>query len=606
MFSILSKKNITALLVSCIALLSILVVSCQKEFSGDGFIITETPPDLTTKIASAVAGFVTDENDMAVNGAIVQVGSTSTTTNKYGYFEVSNVQVIKNAALVTVAQPGYFKGIKTYIATENKSAFFRIKLIPKTNSGNIDAATGGTVTLPDGLAVNLPAGSVVVEASGAAYTGQVNVASHWLNPTATDIDRTMPGDLRGLDSLGFIKLLTTYGMTAVELTGTTGELLQIATGKKATLSFPIPASMVSAAPSTIPLWYFDETMGLWKQQGNAVKSGNSYSGEVSHFSYWNCDIPLTNSVLFNCTVVDANNNPVPGVSVSFTYANGVYTGVHAYTDSSGYVSGPIPANANLILEVHGNYNTCPGAIYSQNLTTTTVNVALGNIVLPNSSTAMVTGTVVNCSNAAVTHGYVIMFKDGVNSHYPVSSTGTFSFAATLCGGNTTVTLVAEDLDALQGGSPITATLTSGANAIPTPLSACGTTIEQFINYSVNGTSYSLTAPADNLVQELNLQATPPVIYVSGYSGNGGSVTNSANIQFTQTGIAAGSTQSLISFSSRQISDSSTLTVAASVNITEYGAVGQFIAGNFTTTVTGAPPANTPYAVTCNFRVRRIL
>ena len=151
MFSIHSKKIAAALFASFFTVVSIFVVSCQKEFSGNGFTITETPPDLTTKISSSISGFVTDENDAAVNGAAVQVGASSTTTDKYGYFELSNVQVVKNAALVTVAMPGYFKGIKTYIATENKSAFFRIKLIPKTNEGNINAAAGGIVNLTNGL-----------------------------------------------------------------------------------------------------------------------------------------------------------------------------------------------------------------------------------------------------------------------------------------------------------------------------------------------------------------------------------------------------------------------------------------------------------------------
>lgn len=41
----------------------------------------------------------------------------------------------------------------------------------------------------------------------------------------------MPGDLRGIDTDGYMKGLTTYGMAAVELTGAGGESLQIADGK---------------------------------------------------------------------------------------------------------------------------------------------------------------------------------------------------------------------------------------------------------------------------------------------------------------------------------------------------------------------------------------
>ncbi len=55
-------------------------------------------------------------------------------------------------------------------------------------------------------------------------------------------------------------------MAAVELTGTSGELLQIATGKKATLTLSIPSSLAASAPATIPLWFFDEAKGLWKEE----------------------------------------------------------------------------------------------------------------------------------------------------------------------------------------------------------------------------------------------------------------------------------------------------------------------------------------------------
>ncbi len=68
--------------------------------------------------------------------------STIIVTDKYGYFEVKNIKVVMNAATVTVSKTGYFKGIKTYLATAGKAAFFRIKLIPKTIAGNVNGRPG--------------------------------------------------------------------------------------------------------------------------------------------------------------------------------------------------------------------------------------------------------------------------------------------------------------------------------------------------------------------------------------------------------------------------------------------------------------------------------
>ncbi len=65
-------------------------------------------PDFATKVTSSVSGFVTDQNDAAVAGAFVSVGSMTTTSDRYGYFAVKNVDVVKEAATVTVTYTGYF------------------------------------------------------------------------------------------------------------------------------------------------------------------------------------------------------------------------------------------------------------------------------------------------------------------------------------------------------------------------------------------------------------------------------------------------------------------------------------------------------------------
>ncbi len=598
-----SKKLIIAALACLVATVSVFTISCQKELSsGNGFTITDTPPDLSSKISSSVSGFVTNESGAAAEGAMVQVGTATTTTDKYGYFEVKDAQVVKAAAVVTITKPGYFNSIKTYIAAEGKSAFFRVKLLPKTIAGNFDAAAGGTVTLTNGLAVSFPANAVVTASNGNAYTGTVNVAAQFINPTAADLASTMPGDLRGLDSLGFLKLLSSYGMAAVELTGGTGELLQIAGGKKATMTFPIPSGILSSAPNTIPLWSFNETNGLWKQEGNAVKSGSNYVGEVPHFSYWNCDIPLTSSVQFTLTVVDADGNPVPNVTVSVKYADGTYTGAHGITDESGFINGTIPANSQLTLEIYSSYN-CNGAAVTQNISTTNQTLALGNVALPAVSTTTVSGTVTDCSNAPLGSGSVIMIKDGVNYHFPVSN-GTFSFSSILCSNSVTASLIAVDNVNLEEGDPVSITLASG-NVAAGALQACGTSIEEYINYTFDGDSYSLVPPADTVFQSPETGS----VYIFGYAarnGNsGGQANDYANITFTNTGIAAGRTQTLTSFFSNHFTDSVSIAAPINVNITEYGTVSSgFISGNFSGTLTGASPANTPHPVTCQFRVKR--
>lgn len=598
MFLHLPKKLTLSVAAIVVAAMSFFIVSCQKELSGGGFTVNETQPDLATKISSSVSGFVTNESDAVVEGATVQAGGVTTTTDKYGYFSIRNVQVVKNAAVVTVTKAGYFNGIKTFIADAGHAGFFRIKLLPKTTSGSFDAAAGGMVTLTNGLSITFPANAIRL-ASGGSYSGQVNVAAQWLNPSAEDIIRTMPGDLRGLDTDGFMRVLTSYGMSATELTGAGGELLQIADGKKAAVSFPIPPGANASAPATIPLWHFNETNGLWIEEGSATKTGSAYVGEVSHFSWWNCDLPNA-TVPLTFDVVDGSGNPVGGVYVNIVAtSNNSWSHAGGYTDSTGHVSILVTANTQYTLSVYGDCGSWNNPTYTQDFSVGTTAVNLGDLTLTGPSIATVSGTV-ECNGSPLSNAYVVM-KQGLFTHrYPVNTDGTYSFTHTLCSGNATVTFVAENLSTLQGGDPITYTLVAGNNTIPV-LGACVNSIEQFINYTVNSSNYAIAYPSDSIIHYVNTQSTPPISYVYGGSNTGTSPQGStASFSFDQAGIGTGTSQPLLSFFSSQINDSTNVTGTPVVHITEYGNVGEFISGNFDCTISGI---NT-YTVTCNFRVRR--
>ncbi|MGB4843520.1 MAG: hypothetical protein WBP16_03585 [Ferruginibacter sp.] len=583
-------------LLYCLIILPFLT-GCKKN--ADNTFSISSPPDLTTKVKSSVSGFVTDENNLAVNFATVQVSTSTITTDKYGYFEFKNVDVVKNAAVVTVTQPGYFKGIKTYIASENKSAFFRIKLIPKTIAGTINATAGGVVSLANGLSISLPANAIVNAASNTAYSGTVNIFAHWINPTGSDLPNSMPGDLRGLNTAGNMQLLTTYGMAAVELTGSSGELLQMATGKKSTLSFPIPASIGASAPATIPLWYFDEAKGLWQEEGSAVKSGNNYIGEVGHFSFWNCDYP-NNYVQFSCSVVNASMQPIQNAYIKITNVNNPANFAFGHTDATGFVIGAVPDNAQLLLEIFNN-PYCLTTIHSQTFNTTNSNVSLGNIVIAAGlQTASISGTVTDCNNNPVSNGYVIMIANNYNYRFPLSSTGTYNFSVLLCGSNTNAIFIAEDISSLQQNAPFSQVISAGSNAVPN-LQACGFSAQEFLHYSIDGVNYSFTAPIDSVAFYGSVNSPEPEFWAARLGTN-----QFAKFRFFNSGIFVNSTHLLNGFTSSNLVASSQPANPIIVRITEYGPIGQFIGGNFTGTLVEQQSPNAVHTVTCYFRARRNL
>ena len=253
---------------------------------------------------------------MPVDAAEVKFGSSIKQTDKNGYFSFADASFSTGEAFVTVKKAGYFTGSRTFFPRQGSNNYLKIKLIAHRLSGAIDAATGGEVELRGGMKIELPADGIATK-TGAAYSGGVNVFATYLDPTANDINERMPGDLRGVNIAGQQRTLKSLGMVAVELYSPSGQPLSVKTGSKAKLTFQIPSSLAGNAPSTVPLWYFNEATGLWVEEGIATKHGDEYIGEVSHFTFWNVDIP-SEMIKLSIKISGPDNNPIAGAKVKLT------------------------------------------------------------------------------------------------------------------------------------------------------------------------------------------------------------------------------------------------------------------------------------------------
>ncbi|MBK6760982.1 MAG: hypothetical protein IPG73_09820 [Ignavibacteria bacterium] len=98
------------------------------------------------------------------------------------------------------------------------------------------------------------------------------------------------GDAAGRSANDSSVILTSYGVLRVQITGAQSEQLELKPGSTASLQFSLPKSLPSPQLSAIPLWYFDEQIGMWKEEGSASLVNGMY-GNVSHFTDWNLDIP---------------------------------------------------------------------------------------------------------------------------------------------------------------------------------------------------------------------------------------------------------------------------------------------------------------------------
>ena len=576
-------------LISYVVLLSIFFTNAGCKKSDKCCSPEPNQPYTAEYVTATVTGRVTDENNLPVSGAAVKAGSLTATTDVNGNFSIANANLDKQAGFVKVEKDGFFQGSRTISVIAGATHTVAIQLIKKVVAGTVSSTSGGSVTVPSGGSISFTDNSFINPVTNAAYSGTVSVNAFFINPTASNINTIMPGALMGITD-NFLSGLKSYGMMAVELTGASGEKLQLTTGKQATITFPIPAGLQSQAPAEINLWSFDEAMGLWKQESTATKNGNNYIAKVGHFSFWNCDasFPIVN---IKATLRNKDGVIVPSARVTLNIKddNVVREG---YTDNAGMIWGPVPYNKTLTMKV---YNICGDIIHTQDIGPFTGDFDLGAILINATAPTSVTisGVVVNCTGNVITNGQVNISVNNKNYRALISG-GSFSVAIDRCDNSAlTAKIQAFDFDATQQGAETNLSIGSGNVVDAGQLSACGSAINEYINYFYGGTQVILIPP-DYFEAARGNDTT-------GIVGSHQNQTGFTNFIFKGAPAPGTYALSKIYFIANQ--SSWNMTGTANVTITEYGPVGGYIAGSFSGNVLRTS-TTVPVPVTGRFRVKR--
>ena len=568
---------------------------CQKDlsYSGEPDPIPNVPVINIVNpepITANLQGNVVDENNQPAVGVNITVGTKTAITDATGYFRILNAPLDKKSALVVAERSGYFKGYRLFAATSGTNNV-AIKLVKKNLAGTVSGATGGNAALSNGTKIALPANGVVIASSGAAYTGNVKVYATYIDPTATDISTTIPGSYAATDKNNSRVTLSSYGMLAVELESDAGEKLQIKSGLKATLTTAIPASVLSSAPATIALWSIDEQTGLWKEDGIATKQGNTYVGEVSHFSFWNCDVSI-NAVYISMKLQTSDSLPIVYGVVKITVLDSTNRYAYGWTDSLGQVSGLVPSNVTLKVEV---LDQCFNPVFTQNVLPLLQNTDLGTItVTSTTSINTIKGTLLNCSGLPVTNGYAIITVNNIARYAATDTNGEFSINFIACSATvSTGQIIGVDINAQQQSSVTNITINTPSINLGN-ITACGTSSVQYINYILDGNSYSVPrTPSDSLYGYTDSSRT--ITYIAN-SGVGLS-----NINFSAPASSTGT------FALQQLNvqnfNSASLIRPFNITFTKFATtVGSFYEGSFSGSFSDSSIIHT---ISVNFNIRRL-
>ena len=323
------------------ALLCLLFVQCNEENE------TYWTPNAPVLAQTNVRGIVIDERQIPLAGVqITTFCDKTTTTNDFGFFQLDEVWAIRGKVAVKASKDTYFD--KTYAtALQGENTVMKI-LMSHKNIQSIASNTASEINMGNAKVV-LPA-DIYANENGNVYEGTVKASYQYYDPRSENFQMLMPGgDFMGIDEAGENMLLISYGAMTVELEGENGEKLQLQDGQTATLRFSVPDDMLADAPTTIPLWHFDEEEATWIEEGSATLIGNEYVGEVSHFSSWNCDDPISPRTFVEGYVKDCVGNPLSGIVVTVGP-------VLVYTNEQGYYSTNTAVGLSFPVFVNPSYN----------------------------------------------------------------------------------------------------------------------------------------------------------------------------------------------------------------------------------------------------------
>ena len=418
---------------------------------------------------------IVDIDGLPLSDVVISLGNEQANTDEQGVVVLKDV-LMSESTYLTANRSGFFHASRRFYPVRDKMHFVKVMMLSDAPVATFDANTGGLVQISPEVSIFFSPSSII-DQDGNAYAGSVDIAAQPITADDPDLSDKMPGDLVGTRNDGTSGALASAGMVAVELRGSSGQLLNVGPGAEVDMTMNVPNNLLGSAPSTIPMWYFDEVKGVWQEDGEATLQGNTYVATVSHFTYWNYDawFPITK---WGTTVLYENGEPASQVSVCITILE-LETRKCSYTNENGEVCGMVASNEPLLMEILG---PCGQVLYSEEIGPFSDTTFTGPYTIPSTEIAFteVSGSGVDCNGDPITNGYALIGFGQGGQIVTLDETGAFSVSLMNCDEqDVTVTII--DSDALLQSLPQTYTF---APAITTgEITACDA-LEEFIEMEI--------------------------------------------------------------------------------------------------------------------------
>jgi len=272
-----------------------IISSCDSnETSGSESTTAQDTNNVTVLVKSYDGALLT--------GVTVSVDETSGVTDSEGKAQL-NIETSEDQQqiIVNASEDGFIT--QSVVITKLDETTVQILMRPVeetisiTNIEDEQIITGEKL----GSQISLPT-NALINADGDVAEGNVTLQLTPWDVQNTDIT-AMLGNGQAINDNNENVELISAGMISIDFSDSDGNHLQLASGTTADIQMDLTQTSINnqtlSAGDTIPLWHFDETKGLWIEEGEGTvitsdtsSTGLAISATVEHFSTWNWDYVL--------------------------------------------------------------------------------------------------------------------------------------------------------------------------------------------------------------------------------------------------------------------------------------------------------------------------
>lgn len=403
-------------------LLALLIMSCHNDVGDVNPSIEQTNqttvPLKFDEIDGNLVGYILDNDNNPVAGAKVSIYSDETTSNNFGVFTFNNTKVDPQGTFIKVEKSGYLIGSDMVYPNSDGKGTARIMMLKVINEPSFDASEGGVINIQGGGTITFPPSSLI-RANGSIYDGEVKSTAYRLSPSDPDLGIQMAGGLLGVDQKGRHRVLSTYGMLAVELRGFDNQIIRLKSDKVADLSFPIDEALQGIFESDVPGWNFNFQDGLWHENVITSNDNQNFKTSINSLGFWNFALP--NAVSQVCgRLIYTNDLPAKSYVVQIIN-NGLPSRI-GITDQDGFFCGKIPYGE--ILKFQVLHPICQDIIKDFSIGEFEDVGTIGDVVL-DIDEKYISGTI-ECGGDVIDNSTIIIESSEYTSIYFPNANGSFS------------------------------------------------------------------------------------------------------------------------------------------------------------------------------------